>query len=126
MADGAALAVGDVHLLAVAHIFALDLVAQHLAVVAHADATRLRLPDVAVGVHLAVGRAALFITWWRRGGVLMLARASPFPLFVWFVWCKYGSFTSSHESLSSTKASNCAPVLQNVFVGLSDHTAASL
>lgn len=69
MADGAALAVGDVHLLAVAHIFALDLVAQHLAVVAHADATRLRLPDVAVGVHLAVGRAALFITWWRRGGV---------------------------------------------------------
>lgn len=61
MADGAALAVGDVHLLAVAQVLALDLVAEDLAVVAHADAAWFRFPDVLVGVHLAVRRAAQLI-----------------------------------------------------------------
>lgn len=61
MADGAALAVGDVHLLAVAQVLTLDLVAENLAVVAHADATRFWFPDVPVGVHLAVRRAARLI-----------------------------------------------------------------
>lgn len=61
LADGAALAVGDVHLLAVAQVLALDLVAEDLAVVAHADAAWFRFPDVLVGVHLAVRRAAQLI-----------------------------------------------------------------
>lgn len=61
LADGAALAVGDVHLLAVAQVLALDLVAEDLAVVAHTDAAWFRFPDVLVGVHLAVRRAAQLI-----------------------------------------------------------------
>lgn len=61
LADGAALAVGDVHLLAVAQVLALDLVAEDLAVVAHADAAWFRFPDVLVGVHLTVRRAAQLI-----------------------------------------------------------------
>lgn len=61
LADGAALAIGDRHLLAVGQLFAVDLIAEHLAVVAHANAARLRFPDVPVGVHLAVCRAAQVI-----------------------------------------------------------------
>lgn len=62
LADGAALAVGDVHLLAVAQVLTLDLVAENLTVVAHANAAWFRFPDVPVGVHLAVHRAAQLIT----------------------------------------------------------------
>lgn len=62
LADGAALAVGDVHLLAVAQVLALDLIAENLTAVAHANATWFRFPDVPVGVHLAVRRAAQLIT----------------------------------------------------------------
>lgn len=66
LADGAALAVGDVHLLAVAQVLTLDLVAENLTVVAHANAAWFRFPDVPVGVHLAVHRAAQLITWSAR------------------------------------------------------------
>lgn len=66
LADGAALAVGDVHLLAVAQVLTLDLVAENLAVVAHANAAWLWFPDVPVGVHLAVRRAAQLVTWGTR------------------------------------------------------------
>lgn len=61
LADGAALAIGDDHLLAVGQLLAVDLIAEDLAVVAHANAARLRFPDVPVGVHLAVRRAAQII-----------------------------------------------------------------
>ena len=62
LTDGAALPVGDAEALALPEVVTLDLVTQHLAVVAHADPTWLGLPDVPVGVRLAVRRAALVVT----------------------------------------------------------------
>ena len=62
LTDGAALPVGDAEALALPEVFTLDLVAEHLSIVAHADPTWLRLPDVPVGVRLAVRRAALVVT----------------------------------------------------------------
>lgn len=47
---------------ALAQVITLYLIAEHLSVVAHADPTWLRLPDVPVGVRLAVRRAALVVT----------------------------------------------------------------
>lgn len=69
LTNGAALALGDDHLLAVSQLVALDFVAEDLTVVAHADPAWLWLPDVPVGVHLAVRRAAHIIAWdtHRRG-----------------------------------------------------------
>lgn len=61
LTDGAALPLGDHHLLTVAQLITLDLIAQDLTVVAHADPARLRLPDVPVGVDLPVRRAAALI-----------------------------------------------------------------
>lgn len=58
LTNGAALSFGDDHLLTVGQLFALDVVAEDLAVVAHAESAWRRLPDVLVGVHLAVCRAA--------------------------------------------------------------------
>lgn len=62
LADGAALAVGDVHLLAIAQVLTLDLIAENLTIVTHTNATWFWFPDVPVGVHLAVRRAAQLIT----------------------------------------------------------------
>lgn len=61
LTDGAALALGDHHLLTVAQLVTLDLIAQHLTVVTHADPARFRLPDVPVGVDLTVRRAAALV-----------------------------------------------------------------
>lgn len=62
LTNGAALALGDDHLLAVGQVVALDLVAEDLAVVTHTDPAAVRLPDVPVGVDLAVCRAAAIIS----------------------------------------------------------------
>ena len=62
LTDGAALPVGDAEALALPQVVTLDLVAEHLSVVAHTDPAWLRLPDVPVGVRLAVRRAALVVT----------------------------------------------------------------
>lgn len=59
LAHGAALPLRRHHLLAVGQRVALDLVADGDAVVAHADATGLRFPDVVVMVELTVDRAAV-------------------------------------------------------------------
>lgn len=69
LTNGAALALGDDHLLAVSQLVALDFVAEDLTIVTHADPAWLWLPDVPVGVHLAVRRAAHIIAWdtHRRG-----------------------------------------------------------
>lgn len=61
LADGTALSVGDHGPLAADHLVTLDLIAQHLSVITHADTTRLRLPDVPVGVLLTVRYALLIL-----------------------------------------------------------------
>lgn len=66
LTNGAALALRDHHLLTVAQLITLDLVTQDLTVVAHADPAWFRLPDVPVGVHLAVRCAAHIIACSRQ------------------------------------------------------------
>lgn len=63
LTNRAALSIGDHHLLAVGQLIALDLLAEHLTVVTHAEPAWLWLPDVLVAVHLAVRRAAPGISW---------------------------------------------------------------
>jgi len=62
LTDGAAPPRRDGEVDALAQVITLDLVAEHLSIVAHADPTWLWLPDVPVGVRLAVHRAALVVT----------------------------------------------------------------
>lgn len=66
LTNGAALAFRDHHLLTVTQLITLDLVTQDLTVVTHADPAWLRLPDVPVGVHLAVRCAAHIIACSRQ------------------------------------------------------------
>lgn len=71
LTHGAALSIGDHHLVAVTQLITLDLVAEDLAVVTHTHPAWLWLPDVPVAVHLAVRRAAQIITCIKGGGQLV-------------------------------------------------------
>lgn len=79
LTDGAALALRDHHVVAVQQLIALDLVTQHLAIVAHTDPAWLWLPDVPVGVDLAVRRAAHVISWSRHKLILSVWQSVVFP-----------------------------------------------
>lgn len=67
LTDRTALPLRDHHLLTVAQLIALDLITQDLTIVAHTDPAWLWLPDVPVGVHLAVRCAAQIISCSRQG-----------------------------------------------------------
>lgn len=66
LTHGAALSLRDHHLLTVTQLITLDLITQDLTAVTHADPAWFRLPDVPVGVHLAVRCAAHIIACSRQ------------------------------------------------------------
>lgn len=81
---------GDYQLLTVTRLITLDLITQDLAVVTHTDPAWFRLPDVLVGVHLAVRWAASLLVCsrqkWENASISLIRSCGFFVIFFLFFW----------------------------------------